>query len=490
MPIIDLNSCFPEPIFNASVRGPLPKQAEFIQSVLNLNGPKYVAYCGGVGAGKTLIGCITMISLAVMYPGDYLVCRQFMPELKITTLKTFLELCPKELIAEHRVADGIVRLHSTGGKVSNVIFRQLDEPDKLRSLNLNAFYIDEASQTTEAAFTLLQGRLRGPHVRKGFITTNPAGHDWIYQWWVKQDFFKTDELRMAFKLIKAPSTENTHLPPGYVQSMLDSWSEDRIQREIMGSFDAFEGQVYSEFRRDVHVVQPFKVPQEWSRIIGIDHGYRNPSCWLWGAIDYDGNIYVYREYYEREMLIEEVVKGKKTKELVQPGVVSLMKGEKIEGAWIDPSTKARRATTGGSDWDAYIEHLPAGFPLMPANNEKTAGIDRVKSYLKQNPQTNKPKLYLFNTCGNLIEEMSKYRYKELRQEQQGKKSENEEPVKVDDHACDALRYLIMSRPDPAKHGDENVWTKIKRGSIEASLYEDLQRHKKPKKGGDPFGSMY
>ena len=489
--ICDLNNLFPEPVFNASPRGPLPKQQEFIDSLLQPNGSKYLAYVGGIGSGKTLIGCIAMISLAVMYPGDYLVCRQFMPELKITTLKTFLEICPKELIAEHRVADGIIRLRSMGGKISNIIFRQLDEPDKLRSLNLNAFYIDEASQTSEAAFTLLQGRLRGPHVRKGFITSNPAGHDWIYQWWVKQDMFKTPETKKLFRLIKAPSTENTHLPPGYVQSMMETWSEDRIQREIMGSFDAFEGQVYSEFRRDVHVVRPFKIPAEWSRIAGADHGFRNPACWLWGAIDYDGNVYVYREYYEREMLIEEIVKGRKKSKSVEKhiqGVLERMKGEKLEGAFIDPSTKRSQGTTGGSDWDTYLEHLPAGFPLIPAQNDVAPGIDRVKSYLKQHPRTNKPKLFIFETCDNLIEEMSKYRYKELRQEQMGKKAEYEEPVKTDDHACDALRYMIMSRPDPAKNLDD-IYNKIKKGSLEESLYLDLQKKKKPRKSTDPWENM-
>src|SRR2546430_8857423 len=53
------------------------------------------------------------------------------------------------------------------GRVSNVIFKQLDESDKLRSLNLSGFYIDESSQVSEAAFMLLQGRLRGPGLRKG-----------------------------------------------------------------------------------------------------------------------------------------------------------------------------------------------------------------------------------------------------------------------------------------------------------------------------------
>jgi phage terminase large subunit len=486
MATIDLNACFPAGADGK--RTPLPKQLQFLKNVLDPKGPKYTLYCGGIGSGKTLIGCITMLAMAVSYPGDYLICRQFFPELKITTLKTFLEITPPELIAEYRVADGIVKIKSAGGKVSNVIFRQLEEPDKLRSLNLSGFYIDESSQVSEAAFMLLQGRLRGAGLRKGFLTTNPNGHDWQYHWFVKQDFFKKEEAKKNFALIKAPSTENVHLPDGYVQNMMDAWSEDRVRREIYGDFDSFEGQVYSEFRRDVHVIQPFKIPDEWTKVIGIDHGLRNPACWLWGAVDYDDNVYIYREFYQREWLIEQICKGNRDANL--PGVIQMMKDpgtgklEKIEQARIDPSTKARRGTTGGSDWDAYLEHLPEGFPLMPANNEKTAGIDRVKTFLKQNPKTGKPRLFIFNTCTNLTEEMSKYRYKELLANQQGKQNEKEEPMKVDDHAMDALRYLIMSRPEPPKDA-EDMYKKLPPNTMEGSIQREWKAIKNPIKT-DPF----
>jgi PBSX family phage terminase large subunit len=477
---IDIGACFPEAA--DGTRSPLPKQAEFMRAVLDPNGPKYVLYCGGIGSGKTLIGCITMLTMAIQYPGDYLIARCYAPELKITTLKTFLEICPKELIDEYRVADGIVRIKASGGGTSNIIFRQLEEPDKLRSLNLSGFYIDESSQVSEAAFMLLQGRLRGKGLRKGILTTNPNGHDWQYSWFVRQDMFQNPEAKRSFQLIRAPSTENTHLPEGYVSGMMATWSPERIKREIEGSFDAFEGMVYHEFRRDVHVIKPFVIPREWVKVIGIDHGYRNPAAWVWGAVDYDDNIYIYREYYRKEMLIEEILKGRPSQNI--QGTLTMGKGEAISAALIDPSTRARRGTTGLSDYDAYLEHLPTDFPLKLANNEKTAGIDRVKSYLKINPNTNKPRLFIFDTCSNVIEEMSKYRYAEQHTNQVGMSNEKEEPRKVDDHAMDALRYLVMSRPE-APNIEQDVYKKIKYNSLEGSLYRELQAFKKPKPA-DPF----
>lgn len=481
--IISLNDCFPLSE-KTGKRGPLPKQSDFIRSVLDPKGPKFTLYCGGVGSGKTMVGCITMLALAIQYPGDYLIGRQFSPELNDTTLKQFLEICPKELIHEYKVADRIIRVKASGGKVSNIFFRQLEEPDKLRSFNLSGFYIDESSQVSEAAFMQLQSRLRGPGLKKGFLTTNPAGHDWQYRWFVKQDMFTNEATKSTFKLIKAPSTENVHLPDGYVETMLATWSKERIEREIMGSFDAFEGMVYHEFRRDLHVIPGFVVPRDWTRVIGIDHGYRNPAAWIWGAVDYDGNIYIYREFYKKEWLIEEICKG--NKKVNEQGVLQLMKGESISQARIDPSVKAVRGATGHTDWDVYQANLPSDFPLMFANNEKTTGIDRVKSYLKVNPHTNKPRLFIFDSCTNLIDELSKYRYKELGHGQQGKVAEKEEPVKVDDHALDALRYLIMSMPEPPNPKDE-IWKRIKYNSIEGAIYRDLQEAKKPSVKGDPWG---
>lgn len=483
---IDLNNAFPLSE-KTSTRGPLPKQRQFLDMALdqNLASAKYIAYVGGVGSGKTLIGCITILTMAILHPGDYLICRQFAPELKITTLKTFLEVCPKELIAEHRIADGIVKVKALGGKFSSIIFRQLEEPDKLRSLNLSGFLIDEANQVSEEAFLLLQGRLRGKGLRKGLIVSNPNGHDWLYKWFVKKDHIAADWAKNQLYLFRAPSAENIHLPDGYIDSMLATWSSERIQREIEGSFDAFEGAVYQEFRRDVHVIKPFRVPEDWPRHIRIDHGYRNPACFLWAAVSGDGDVYIYRELYEREWLIHELINGDKKQG--KTGALELMGKEKPDTVKIDPSTRARRGTNGQSDYDEYIRHWPSDFPFHVANNEKTLGIDRVKSYLKLDPKTGLPRLFIFETCGNLIEEISQYRYRELPANQQATKDKLEEPVKINDHAVDALRYLIVDLPDPYEEKKADLAKSLPYNSSHRNLFDELKEFKKPVQKKDPFG---
>lgn len=466
---INLRNMFPKGSDNK--RGPLPKQEVFLQFALSPEGPKYVAYVGGIGSGKSLIGCVTVITWATMYPGDYVIARQYMPELRDTTMKTFLDICPPELLKDFKVQEAKAVIRGVNGD-STVLFRGLEEFNKLRSLNLSGFYIDEANQVSEDAFMLLQGRLRNQSgLRKGIVTTNPSGHDWVYRWFFKKDHINSDEVKKKFALIKAPSTENKHLPEGYVESMLATWSPERIKREIEGSFDAFEGMVYPEFRRDIHVVRPFRVPKEWRRIVGIDHGYRNPTAFIWAAQDGDGDLYVYKEYYEKERTIEENCLH----------VKKALKG--VECGYIDPSTRARRPKDGRSDYDWYNEYLP-GFSIVPGNNSKTAGIDRVKSLLKPDKQ-GKPRIYIFDNCVNLLGEISKYRYAELPARSAGKLSEKEEPMKVDDHALDALRYLVMSLPEVEITRD-SIYKKIKYGSIEGSLFREIQGLKNPTKKIDPF----
>ena len=471
--IIDLNRTFPEG--PDGTRRALPKQKLFMDTVLDLKGPPYVLYSGGVGSGKTLIGCILTIMLAVLFPGDYLVCRLFNPELKATTYRTFLEICPPELIVEHRIADQTIKIRSQGGKTSTILFRGLDEPDKLRSLNLNAAYVDEMSQVSEEAFTLLQGRLRGKHVRKIYGTTNPNGHSWLYRYFIKKDF-ATEDAKRRFYHISAPSTENIHLPDGYVDGMLSTWSTDRIKREVMGSWDAFSGQVYTDFSRHIHVIKPFKIPDEWTKFIGGDHGFRNPAAFLWTAVDYDGNLYVYREFYEREWYIDEIVKGNRRPGFQGKGIVELSRGEKIEGVWIDPSTKANRGKD--ADFTTYLENMPKDWSLIPANNEVGTGIDRVKQYLRVDPRTNRPRLFIFDSCPELIEEIAQYRYEELSAGQTNDKNIKESPVKKDDHAIDALRYAVMSRPEAPKIEDKQKKFR-QQASLEASISRELHEIRNP-----------
>ncbi len=475
--VIDLNDAFP--LGRDGKRTPLAKQKQFLDCALHPTKYKSIRYIGGVGSGKTLIGCITVLHWAVLYPGDYLIARQFMPELRSTTYKQFLEVCPPELIIEKRIADMEVTVHTVSGKKSTIFFRGLDEPDKLRSMNLSGAYIDESNQVSEVAYMLLQGRLRGAGLRKIILTTNSGGRDWGWRWHTDKKHIKDPELRDQYINIKAPSLENIHLPDGYIDNMLNTWSEERIKREIMGDEDSFEGMIYNEFDRSIHVVKPFRIPDDWVIRIGMDDGYRNAAAWVYGAINPDGDLYIWNEFYEKEWLIEEICqKGKDGR----PSAVSKIGGRKVEQARMD--TAAKQVKNGTSNWQIYLKYLPKGFPMLEAQKSVQTGIERVKSYLK--PDANKkPRLYIFDTCTNLLDEMAQYRWAEQQPGRQGKVNEKEDPVKNNDHALDALRYLVMTMPEADKKR-QDLPQHLRERTIESALYREIQNIKKPR-AKDPLG---
>lgn len=490
MSVIDLNKLFP--VADDGSQGPLPKQQEFIKDVLDPKGPQNVGYFGGYGSGKSLILVITNIIEGVLYGGEYVIARQFMPELRRTTMRLFHELLPPELIIEKKDAVAETVIKSAKG-TARFYFVGLDEPEKLDSLNLDGASIDEASQTSEESFLKLQGRLRGTKgLRKMKCVGNPKGHNYIFKYFVEKKVFKdiisprTKKVITAaqqaanYKMIVAPSTENHHLPPGYVEGMMATYSPERIKRDIYGSWDSFEGQVFTEFDRGIHVVRPFKIPSNWQRHIRIDHGFRNPAAVLFFAIAPDGEVYVYREVYEREKLIREIV------DLVKK---SYTRADKFETVKIDPSTRRRDGKKGESDYDEYIKHWPKELPPIGlAKNDVQLGIDRVKGYLKVHPKLQQPMLYIFDTCTELLEEISTYRYPELRPSEQGNKSEKENPLKVNDHAVDALRYMIIDLPVP--YGQEEKWEEIRRKKFspaEIRMQDELKSLKVPKGDkNDPF----
>lgn len=495
MAVVDLNNLFPEA--EDGSRSPLPKQRLFMDLALDPNGPQFLAYYGGYGSGKSLILCIINIIWGVVHGGEYVIARQFMPELRRTTMQVFKELLPKDLLIEERVADAQFRIKSQHGE-AKFHFVGLDEPGKLDSLNLSGVSIDEASQTGEEAMLKLQGRLRNKKgLRKLLLVGNPKGHDFVYQYFIKQDCFSpiqdpitkktitVEAQKRKYRIVIAPSTENRHLPPGYVAQMLSSYSKERIERDIMGSFDAFQGQIYTEFRRDIHVIKPFKVPEEWTRFVGGDQGFVNPAAFVWCAMDYDGNIYAYREFYQSGWHIDEIVKGNRRPGFEGKGLVELSRGEKLEGVWIDPSTKANRGKE--SDFTTYTENLPQNWSLIPANNSVSTGIDRVKQFLRTDERTGKPRLFIFDTCSNLVDQMVQYRWKELAPGAEANQNQKEEPVKKDDHAVDALRYAVMSRPETPKMSDAKA-KKRKEATLEGSIQRDLHRirHPEPK---DPFSDF-
>ncbi len=423
---------------------PTAKQSEFIFST-----NKFSCFSGGFGNGKTTAGCLKAILLS-QFPKNFgLIGRLTYPELRDTTQRTFFELCPPEYYAkenggEWRKSDNLVRFANG----SEIMFRHMDtiSEKELLSLNIGWFFIDQAEEIGEKVFLILMSRLRLAHIprRFGFLACNPAPGNWIYNRFVLPT--EDGSISKNYFYVTATTKENPHLPADYIPTLLESYPDELIKRYMEGKWEVYEGQIYPEFNRKTHVIKPFMVPKSWEHIVAIDHGMVNPTCALWAAIDYDGNVYIYDEYY-------------------QPGIVSqhakaiLEKSRNIEvSLWlIDPSTGTKSREKDGMPWSVTEEYEDHGIYAIPANDQKLAGINRVKEFLKVNPKKRNPRnedmgsprLFIFSNCKNLQWEITQYQWKQLRS--LSVRNAPEQPRDFNDHAMDALRYMIMSRfPPPAR----------------------------------------
>ncbi len=198
---------------------------------------------------------------------------------------------------------------------------------------------------------------------------------------------------------------------------------------LKGKYVQFSGLVFKEFDNDVHVIDPLPIPKDVKKFRTIDHGLRNPTACLFVYVNDKNEIYVYDEYYETDMTIKENAEAIK----VMSG------GDKFLWTTIDPSTDNRNAKDRTSIRSDYAKY---GILTRSLRTNKDQGIERIRSLMKIDPDTRRPRLFIYRNCYNTIREIQRYRFKDTRSKEMLNKTE--EPAKVNDHAMDALRYLIMS----------------------------------------------
>ncbi len=381
---------------------PHKKQREFHRAKASRK-----AFIGGIGSGKTTAGVNEAIREAIRQPGSLgVIAAPTYPMLRDATQREFWAYFPEELMHSFNKTEQHLKLING----SEILFRSLDNPERLRGLNIAWFYIDEAALVTRRSWDILIGRLRQPgYEYKAWITTTPKGYNWVYDVFVK-------ERRDNYSVIYATTHDNPHLSREYLAELESSYSGSFYQQEILGKFVQHEGLVYQEFSRAVHIVE--KLPERFSRIIaGVDFGYTNPSVILVIGVDYDGRAYIIEEFYQRRVMITELV-----------GVAEeLNKKYRIETFYCDPSEPQ------------FIEAFrQAGLNAVEAENAILPGINEVSARLKVQGD-GKPRLFVHSSCVNTIMEFENYAYPEAKEG----KPQQEKPLKLFDHAMDALRYAVM-----------------------------------------------
>ena len=229
------------------------------------------------------------------------------------------------------------------------------------------------------------------------------------------------------KFIPARLTDNPYLAQsGEYEAMLRSLPEVERKRLLEGDWDVAEGAAFPEFSRNVHVVEASQtqIPTNWLRLRSADYGYSAPSCVLWGAIDWDDVLWIYREYYG---------KGQ-TAQVLATRILS-MEGEDPSMYYsVLDSSCWNRIGTGPSIAETMIR---SGVRWTPSDRNRIAGKMELHRRLQVNEFTEEPNIKILSTCTNLIRTLSSIPL--------SKNNPEDVDTKSDDHAYDALRYMCMTR---------------------------------------------
>jgi phage terminase large subunit len=397
---------------------------------------------GPAGTGKSTAALFRVHLAALGTPGiRCLIARKTAVSLGSTTLVSF-----EKNVAAEALAAGVVQWF--GGSTreaasyryangSTVVVGGLDKPEKVLSSEYDLVFVDEATELTETDWETLSTRLRNGRLswQQQIAACNP---DRPTHW------LKARCDRGAARMLYSRHEDNPYLygPDGELtaagrdyMAKLENLTGVRRLRLRDGQWAAAEGLVYESWDPAVHLVDVYDVPAEWPRFWSIDFGYVNPFVCQWWAQKPDGDLVLYRELVRTRTLVEDHARH----------IAALSAAEPHPQAIICDHDAEDRAT--------LERHI--GYGTKAAVKTVRDGIQAVESRLRAGRITvfrnavvqRDPALDEFSRPQGFAEEISGYVWLPPVNGRAAK----EEPLKENDHAMDAARYLVAHR-DGKTHG--------------------------------------
>ena len=319
--------------------------------------------------GKSHGQLVDAFLYALLYAkSKQIVFRRTFPDLEKSLIRVSLEIYPREVASYN--SSKHVWVFKNGSIIDFGYIDNEKDVYKYQSAEYDVVRFDELTHFTEYMYTYMISRCRGAnrfpkHIKS---STNPGG---IGHSWVKARFIdigspniihecqlNKDSKKMSTRIfIPSLVQDNMFLlenDPDYVER-LDNLPEKERKALKYGDWDIFDGQFFSEFRRDIHVCEPFEIPKDWKIYRTRDYGL-DMCAVLWIAMDYRMNIYAFKELYEPDLIVS--VAGKK---------INDMTNEKILIDYAPPDLWNRNKDTGKSTADIFAE---CGQFLTKADNNR------------------------------------------------------------------------------------------------------------------------
>jgi len=406
-----------------------------------------VLFGGAAGGGKSYGQMVDSMLFALRYPGSrQLVLRRTFPELEKSLIRTSLALFPREIYSFN--SSSHVGKFKNGSIIDFGYCATENDVYQYQSAEYDVIRFDELTHFTEAQYVYLISRVRGANSYPKQIksSTNPGGvgHGWVKERFVnagKRGVAFTGEDGMSRIFIPALLDDNRFLcrgDPNYKKRLLALPERER-KALLFGDWDIFEGQYFTEFSYDRHVIDPFEIPSAWRRFRTIDYGLDRLAC-LWIAISPDGRFFVYREYCKSDLPISEAARAI---------LERTPKNEDVYATLAPPDLWSRSQETGRSKAALFSEF---GLNFTKTSNDREAGWLSLKELL----HGNEPRLRIFSPCTEIIKCLPALQIDKIRTSDCAT-----EPHDIT-HAPDALRGFAIFYATPKKEEKStvrNAWTR-------------------------------
>lgn len=279
--------------------------------------------------------------------------------------------------------------------------------------------------------------------------------------------------------------------------------EERAARS-QGQFVAAGGKVFPHFSKETHVIPMPRNFREyfygWEIYSSVDHGWRNPTAWLWHAVHHTGTIVTFYEHYKSELTIP--IHSLTVKEI--ESTLGLYPELRIG----DPAMNQKSALTGTSAIQEYAKNdiyiSTEGIP-----RDQTIGTLKLQDYFALRGRVldaqgrvldkGKPTWFITENCVNTIKELRNLTYDKFDSAKVRYKNNARETVqKKNDHAFDSMKYFATLRPDLTPEAPTQTMDQILSGELFArgtklgytgtvlpydqALAEDVRRRKEADSG--------
>lgn len=344
---------------------------------------------GGSRSGKTYSLLQCLIVQALEAKGKiYSIVRKTLPALKATAIRDFIEILNAMEIYDERNHNKSDHIYTLNG--NEFEFFSLDQPQKVRGRKRDILFINEANELHLEDWRQLILRT----TERAYLDYNPSDeHHWIYD-----DVLTREDC----EFIKSTYLDNPFLPEETIKEIerLKEVDENFWRVYGLGERGISQELVYT------HWVETKDVKEGENYCYGIDFGYNNPTS-IVKVTSSDGCFYAEEILYQSGLTTNDLIQ--RIKQLC-PNVRKEFFADSAEPKTIE-------------------EMHRAGINVKAADKGVNEGIDKVKS----------SKLFVSSNSTNLIKELRNYKWKV---DKNGKKLD--EPVKFNDHACDAMRYAIYN----------------------------------------------